>query len=128
MLADTNGYTYYDINKDGIDEFITHTGTCEADRVYRIYTFADGKMICAGAFGGWHGTLYEQDKSIIVVSSGATENGMFVTSVTYELGDNELVKKDVFEKEFTDDAEWEAYFENLDKSGEVIEVNNVFYK
>jgi hypothetical protein len=38
------------------------------------------------------------------------------------------VKKDVFEKEYTDDAEWEAYFENLDKSGEVIEVNNVFYK
>ncbi len=128
MLADTNGYTYYDINKDGVDEFITHTGTCEADRVYRIYTFADGKMICAGAFGGWHGTLYERDKSIIIVSSGATENGMFVTSVTYELVDNKLVKKDVFEKEYADDAEWEAYFENLDKSGEVIEVNNIFYK
>lgn len=128
MLAYTNGYTYYDINKDGVDEFITHTGTCEADRVYRVYTFQNGKMVCAGAFGGWHGTLYEKDKSIIIVSSGATENGMFVTAVTYELDDNEFVKKDVFEKEYTDDAEREAYFENLDKLGEVIEVNNVFYK
>lgn len=127
MMADTNGYTYYDINKDGVDEFITQTGSCEADRVYRVYTFADGKMICAGAFGGWHGELYEQDKSIVIVSSGVTENGTFVKTVTYELVDEELVKKDVFEKEF-DDAEWEDYFENLEKSGKVIKVNNLYYK
>lgn len=128
MMADTNGYTYYDINKDGVDEFITHTGSCEADRVYRVYTFVDGKMICAGAFGGWHGTLYEQDKLIIIVSSGATENGTLVTSVTYEIVDDKLVEKGTFEKEFIDDAEWEDYFESLNNSGKVIKVNNLYYR
>ncbi|MBQ8765221.1 MAG: hypothetical protein IJZ16_00275 [Clostridia bacterium] len=123
-----NGYTYCDINKDGVEELITQTGSCEADRTYHIYTFADGKMFYAGSFGGWHGTLYEKDDMIIIASSGPTENGFYVTSVTYELIDNELVKKDTFEKEFTDDAEWEKYFEDLEKSSNVLVLNNIYYK
>ncbi len=123
-----NGYTYYDINKDGVDELITQTGTCEADRTYHIYTFANGKMIYAGSFGGWHGTLYSKGKSIIIVSSGATEKGALVTATTYELADNKLVKKDVFEKEFADDAEWEKYFDNLAKSNNVLILDNIYYK
>ncbi len=77
---------------------------------------------------GWHGALYEKDKTIIIVSSGATENGTFVTSVTYELVGDKLVEKDLFEKEFIDDAEWEDYFDNLNKTGKIIKVNNLFYK
>ena len=128
MMAYMNGYTYYDINKDGVDEFITHVGSCEANRVYRVYTFSEGKMYCAGAFGGWHGTLYESDKTMIIASSGSTENGFYVTSVSYELVDKELVKKNTFEKEFTDEAEWEKYFEDLEKSSNILELNNIYYK
>ncbi len=123
-----NGYTYYDINKDGVDELITQTGTCEADRAYHVYTFANGKMIYAGSFGGWHGALYTKGKSIIIVSSGATEKGVLVMATTYELVNNKLVEKDVFEKEFTDDAEWEKYFDNLEKSSKALILDNIYYK
>ena len=92
-----NGYTYYDINKDGVDELITHTGSCEADRVYMIYTFKNGKMYCAGEVGGWHGAMYATDKKLVVVSAGATMEGSFVSSATYELVGTQLVNKEIFE-------------------------------
>ena len=127
-LAYTNGYTYYDINKDGVKEFITHTGTCEADRIYRVYCFADGKMYCAGEISGWHGTLCAKDKNIVVSCAGATEAGTFVETVTYELVNNELVKKETFEKEFIEEDELLAYYDEFEKTTKEIEVNNVYYR
>lgn len=123
-----NGYTYYDINKDGVDELITHTGTCEADRVYKIYTFKNGKMYCAGEVGGWHGAMYAKDKKLVVVSTGATMEGSFVSSATYELVGTQLVNKEIFEKEFTDEKELEKYFADLDKTAKEIKINNIYYR
>ena len=127
-LSYSNGYTYCDINKDGVDELITHTGTCEADRAYHIYTFADGKMIYAGSFGGWHGSLWTKDKAITVVSTGASLDGTVVISTTYELVNNKLVEKETFEKEFTDEAELDKYSDDFDKSYKELAVDNLYYK
>lgn len=128
ILTHSNGYTYYDINKDGVKELITHTGTCEADRIYSVYTFKNGKMYCVGEINGWHGTMYAKDKSIVVVSVGALENGTVVEIVTYELVGNKLVEKDVFEKEFTDDKELDKYFDIFDKTAKEIKINNLYYR
>ena len=126
-IAYMNGYTYYDINKDGVDEFITHTGTCEQDRVYRIYTFADDKMYYAGEINGWHGAIYENDKNVVVISTGPAEEGMFVGSATYELIDNKLVEKEIIEKVVTED-EYSNYFDEFYKMANEIKVDKVLYK
>ena len=85
-------------------------------------------MICAGAFAGWHGTMYTKDKSLILVSQGDTESGTCVNAVTYELADNKLVEKNVFEKEFTDYADVEKYFDDFNKSHKELAINNIYYK
>lgn len=126
-LTYTNGYTYYDINKDGIDEFITHVGTCEADRVYRVFTFKDGKMYCAGEINAWHANMYEKNNAVVVTSSAGTSEGWFVQAVTYELVDNKLVEKETFEKEYTDETESD-YISDLDETGKEIKINNIYYR
>lgn len=40
-----DGYTLYDIDKDGVPELIVKLGTCEADYHGEIYSAADGKAI-----------------------------------------------------------------------------------
>lgn len=55
------GYTINDIDKDGIKELIVLTGTCEADYVYRFYTYSDGKIIFLGSMPGGHIGLYGCD-------------------------------------------------------------------
>ena len=128
-LSYTNGYIYYDINKDGVDEFITQTGTCEADRVYRIYTFEEGKMYCAGELGGWHGSLHRNNNNeVVVVSTGAAIEGSFVSYTAYKLADNKLIEVKTFEKVLTSDAEYEEFFDDFEKSNKTIKIENLYYR
>lgn len=56
----SNGYTLYDIDKDGTPELILKTGTCEADFHGFIYTFSEsGGVVCVcDDFGLGHSSLY----------------------------------------------------------------------
>ena len=54
-----NGYTLYDIDKDGVPELIVKMGTCEADYHGEIYSFIDGKAVCReDEWGLGHSSLY----------------------------------------------------------------------
>ena len=52
-------WDYYltDYNNDGTADLIILTGTCEADAVYRVYTYKKSKIKKIGKFGGGHSYL-----------------------------------------------------------------------
>lgn len=51
-------YALYDMNRDGIQELLLFTGTCEADYRYTVYTLKNGTAVWCGEFHGGHGTVY----------------------------------------------------------------------
>lgn len=51
-------FCIYDINQDGILEFILKTGSCEADYWYTVYTIIDGELVECGELSGSHASLY----------------------------------------------------------------------
>ena len=101
-LTADNGYDYYDINNDGIDELIFRE---KSDvRKYKVYTFVDGKMCLAGEiideFEGMTidepGYLYGGNSMIVATSRdlGYPLTESYSSYVSYELVDNKLVEKD----------------------------------
>lgn len=50
-------YFLTDYNNDGKADLILLTGTCEADAVYRVFTYRNGKLKRIGKFGGGHSSL-----------------------------------------------------------------------
>ena len=65
-------WDYYlaDYNNDGKADLILHTGSCEADAVFRVYTYKKGKLKKIGKFGGGHSYLsaYPGCKGVIRVT------------------------------------------------------------
>ena len=49
----------YDINKDGINEMFVKVGGCEANYIYFVFTFVNGKVDMLGSFSGGHSSLFE---------------------------------------------------------------------
>jgi hypothetical protein len=90
MLEETAGYSEYaycDINEDGVDEFIIHTGTGEYDRIYNVYTYDDeNRLVYVGAIEGWHATLYDGKKTITMAAQTSGEGFYY----TYEMKNNRL--------------------------------------
>lgn len=67
-----------DIDGDGSDELIIHTGENEASRIYSFYTLIDGKSVKLGEVEGWHSNLYMNDGRLIK-ANGQGDYGDFVT-------------------------------------------------
>lgn len=58
VYLDSCQFCLYDMNLDGIPEFILKTGTCEADYWLTVYTMADGALVDCGGLSGGHCVLY----------------------------------------------------------------------
>lgn len=58
VYLDACQFCLYDMNLDGIPEFILKTGTCEADFWLTVYTMADGALVDCGGLSGGHCALY----------------------------------------------------------------------
>lgn len=112
------GFTRCDINEDGVDELITHTGTCEMDRIYNVYTVADDKLVYAGSIGGWHSSLYD-GKGTITMAAGMSMEGSYYT---YSLKDYKLVI------DTEGDYTWDEDSSTLPDVGEKIEFTSYKYE
>ncbi|WMJ89370.1 hypothetical protein [Anaerocolumna sp. MB42-C2] len=53
-----SSYCLYDMNQNGIPEFILKTGGCEAAYKYTVYTVVNDKLIKCGELSGSHSSLY----------------------------------------------------------------------
>lgn len=68
-------YVRYDMNRDGVDELIVNTGSCEADRVISFYTIRNNTVELIGSgFSGFHVYSYITDPS----------SGQFVTEWAHQ--------------------------------------------
>ena len=89
-------YLIYDIDKDGIPELITKTGTCEADYTGTVYACDGDKAEKVGEFGLGHAALY----------TDPGENGVVVWwghmgaagGVRYSLADGQISAEQIFEE------------------------------
>ena len=57
LFSEFDGYYLYDIDKDGVSEFILCKGTCNADYQYVVYSF-DGTNLLEKGSAPWGATLY----------------------------------------------------------------------
>lgn len=51
-------YHVYDADQDGAEELIVRNGTCEADYMWKIYTYDGGRAVLLDTFAGGHTSLY----------------------------------------------------------------------
>lgn len=56
-------YSLFDMNSDNIPELILDIGTCEADRMYNVYTFKNKQAVFTGKFSSAHSRLYGRTSS-----------------------------------------------------------------
>lgn len=90
-------YLFYDIDKDGVPELITKTGTCEADYVGTVYYLRDGNVEKAGDFGLGHSAFYsDPDHNGVIVSTGHMG---WSCATRYSLTDGRLTEDMFFEEE-----------------------------
>ncbi len=65
-------YFIYDIDKDGTTELIIHSGTCEGDRKYTVYTFDGKSAVKIGEAEAWHSSLFGiKNKNGMYISEGS---------------------------------------------------------
>ena len=89
-------YLLYDIDKDGIPELITKTGTCEADYTGTVYTCKSGEAVKTGEFGLGHAALYtDPGKNGIIVWWGHMGAA---GGVRYSLTDGQISSEQIFEE------------------------------
>lgn len=96
-FANLLDYVYFDMDRDGTDELIVNTGSCEADRSICFYTFKNNTVMLIGSsFSGLHVYGYYRDEETRMIvtqwahmgSGGATwyqYNGELL-SVVNEVG------------------------------------------
>lgn len=85
---DYNGYTYLDINGDGIDEFITHNCIDKDNVTCNVYTFDDRRMIHVGEIPCTNRSFFYYSNGIL------TETGSIAGETwykSYKLVDNKLI-------------------------------------
>lgn len=89
-------YLLYDIDKDGIPELVTKTGTCEADYTGTVYTCKTGEAVKAGEFGLGHAGLYtDPGKNGVIVWWGHMGAA---GGVRYSLTDGQISSEQIFEE------------------------------
>lgn len=96
------GYALVDIDGDGGDELIVHTGTCEADRKYIFYTIKDGNSIYLDEINAWHSALYMGEKGLIHVSGEGEMRDYFSITINKEEERIEKGPVESFNRNFID--------------------------
>ncbi len=89
-------YLLYDIDKDGIPELVTKTGTCEADYTGTVYTCKSEEAVKAGEFGLGHAGLFtDPGKNGVIVWWGHMGAA---GGVRYSLSDGQISSEQIFEE------------------------------
>lgn len=106
-------YTFYDFNKDGIDELIVSYGKCDLEWMNEVYIINDGKIYSAGTFGK-PSSFYidENDEGIYAIWS--KQGCGLIQHITMEEGDNQITVED------TESQDYSSY-----ESNEPLENNRV---
>lgn len=61
QYGESNHYSVFDIDKDGVKELLVREGTCEADYAYKVYTIQGQDCVYLGEFNGFHTGLYADE-------------------------------------------------------------------
>lgn len=106
-------YSFYDFNKDGIDELIVSYGESELGWFNEVYAINDGKIYSAGTFPK-PSAFYidENDKGIYAIWS--KQGCGLIQHITMEEGDNQITVED------TESQDYSSY-----ESNEPLENNRV---
>lgn len=80
-------YGLYDIDKNGIPEFILRDYYCETDSPYHIYTYTSSGLVYLGEYEGSHTSIYEYAGNGFVYYGGM---GGYGQMKLYQLSNNKL--------------------------------------
>lgn len=107
------GYLYYDVDKDGIPELITKTGTCEADYVGTIYYFQNGRVEKAGDFSLSHASLYSDPVNNGVILCRGSMG--WSCAIRYSLRNGFLTENQFFEEALDLDTNPNAEYTEIEE-------------
>ena len=107
------GYLYYDVDKNGIPELITKTGTCEADYVGTIYYFQNGRVEKAGDFSLSHASLYSDPVNNGVILCRGSMG--WSCAIRYSLRNGYLTENQFFEESLDLDTNPNAEYTEIEE-------------
>lgn len=107
------GYLYYDVDKNGIPELITKTGTCEADYTGTIYYFQNGRVEKAGDFSLSHASLYSDPVNNGVILGRGSMG--WSCAIRYSLRYGYLTENPFFEESLDLDANPDAEYTEIEE-------------
>ena len=107
-------YTFWDINEDGMDELIIHTGYYQYEKMYHIYTYADNIIVGVGRLSADRYSPHDGNRTIIF-AGGQSDMEWYST---YRMVDNQLVLIENGEQTLEMNEEFD-----FDKYGPAIELN-----
>ena len=121
------GYLFDDIDKDGIPELITKTGTCEADYIGTVYYFQNGRVVKAGDFSLSHASLYSDPMNNGVILGRGSMG--WACAIRYSLRNGHLVENMFFEESLDFDKYPNAEYteiEDLVPGSEYLEFSQLY--
>ena len=80
-------YYIYDMDGDGAEEIIVLAGTCEADAMLIVYTYADGVYNYTGYYGGGHSQVYGDSEHPGLLVQYGLQNVEYVTRLYLASGE-----------------------------------------
>lgn len=101
-------YVLCDMDKNGMPELLTKTGSCEADFQIQVHTIVDGELHFCGEFYGGHSTLYAGNEPGLICYEG--HMGVYHIR-KYSLEENILTEEIIAE------GETEADYPSLEELG-----------
>lgn len=107
------GYLYYDVDKDGIPELITKTGTCEADYIGTVYYFRNGRVEKAGDFSLSHASLYSDPMNNSVILGWGSMGA--ACAIRYSLRNGYLTENQFFEESLDLDTNPDAEYTEIEE-------------
>ena len=96
-----SGYYIVNINTDNVPELIIRYGTCEADFVDEVYTFADRRVIFLSDYPSGHTSYYNDPKDEFAYTVWAHMGSQYIQSMAME--DDALKFEEIFSEELTMD-------------------------
>jgi len=107
------GYLCYDVDKDGIPELITKTGTCEADYIGTVYYFRNGRVEKAGDFSLSHASLYSDPMNNGVILGWGSMGA--ACAIRYSLRNGYLTENQFFEESLDLDTNPNAEYTEIEE-------------
>lgn len=79
-------YHYYDVDGNGVKDIIIHTGTCEADYKYEVYTMKNSQVTKMGTFGWGHSSVFGNSSGKGLIMDYGQMGYEEIYEVTYKNG------------------------------------------